>query len=110
MKWPRSQSFSPPWSESCWWSVLQNLWQSFARLCKILWRTARPLTILLLACGPGCGTRIILVPSGDPVQIREDLEASVWTFDATGTRVPGRTKIPAGWYALPDSPRPHTPP
>lgn len=110
MRWPRSQTFSPPWSESFWYSVLRNSWHWCVSLCKILWRRARHLLILLLVSAPGCGTRIILVPSGDPIQLREEIEADVWVFDAAGTRVPGRTKIPTGWYTLPASPRPQKAP
>ena len=61
------------------------------------------LLVALLAalCLTGCGTRTILVPPGDPVQIREPVKARVWVFDARGERAPGEVTLPAGWYALP---------
>ena len=51
----------------------------------------------------GCvPTKTVLVKPGDPVRIREDTPANVWTRDASGTWVESRVTIPAGWYALPD--------
>jgi hypothetical protein len=63
------------------------------------------LTIFVLALGivsVGCVTRVVVVPTGDPVQIRREVKADVWIFDSKGQRTPATVKIPAGWYALPD--------
>jgi len=58
------------------------------------------LVILLL---PGCGTRIIYVPSGEPVRLRETIRnAKVWVLDADGKPVAGRMDLPEGWFCLPD--------
>ena len=62
------------------------------------------LAALTLACLPltGCGTRTILVRSGDPVQLRQDVrDVPVWVFDKDGNRVESRATLPAGWYAVP---------
>lgn len=64
------------------------------------------LMILLSAFAPGCGTRVILIPPGAPVQLREPLPAKVWVFDAKQVRAPGDVTLPAGWYCLPDPGRP----
>ena len=57
------------------------------------------LPILLLA---GCGARMIYVPHGTPVRLRETVEdVKVWVKDADGEPVPGRMDLPEGWYALP---------
>lgn len=58
-------------------------------------------TIGLLAC-LGCQTKVILVPSGDPVLLAESVRVKVYAFDAQGNLSgPAKVKIPAGWYALP---------
>ena len=58
-------------------------------------------TIGLLAC-LGCQTRVIMVPSGDPVLLAEPVRAKVYAFDREGNMSgPATVKIPAGWYALP---------
>jgi len=55
----------------------------------------------LLAC-LGCQTKVILVPSGDPVLLAEPVRAKVYSFDSNGTMSgPATVQIPAGWYALP---------
>ena len=61
------------------------------------------LMILLSGFATSCApTRTVLVPSGDPVQLRHPVKADVWTFDKDGNRVPGQMVIPEGWYFLPD--------
>lgn len=59
-------------------------------------------TVLMLTSA-GCATRVILVPSGDPVRLAEPVKARVWVPDASGKMVWSQNKvlIPAGWYALP---------
>jgi len=59
------------------------------------------LTLPLLAGCLRLGTRTVLVPPGDPVQIREPVKARVWVFDAQGQRAASEVELPAGWYALP---------
>lgn len=51
----------------------------------------------------GCATRVILVPSGEPVRLAEDVKARVWVVDQNGNSVMSQNKvvIPSGWYALP---------
>jgi hypothetical protein len=66
------------------------------RLSRTIW------LIALLDC-LGCQmTKVVLVPSGDPVLLAEPTRASVYAFDKAGNLVgPSTVKIPAGWYALP---------
>lgn len=56
-----------------------------------------------LAMTSGCSTRVILVPSGDPVRLAEPVRARIFVLDAAGHSVlsQNRVTIPAGWYALP---------
>jgi len=58
--------------------------------------------IALLAC-LGCQmTKVVLVPSGDPVMLAKPVKASVYGFDKDKNLVgPSTVIIPAGWYALP---------
>ena len=57
---------------------------------------------VLLTC-LGCQvTRVVLVPSGDPVMLAEPVKASVYGFDSDKKLVgPSRVVLPAGWYVLP---------
>jgi hypothetical protein len=65
------------------------------KLSSLIWLIALPLFL-------GCQTKVILVPSGDPVLLAEPVRASVYAFDKAGNLVgPSTVKIPAGWYALP---------
>ena len=68
------------------------------------WGTARlvclSLAVLLLL--PGCGTRTVYVPPGEPVRLRETIpNAKVWVLDSSGRPVAGVMDLPAGWYCLP---------
>lgn len=55
----------------------------------------------LLAC-LGCQTRVVLVPSGDPVMLAKPVRASVYAFDKDKKLVgPSKVTLPAGWYVLP---------
>ena len=62
-------------------------------------------TTLLLALPifPGCQmTRVVLVPSGDPVMLAKPTKASVYGFDSDKKLVgPSTVVLPAGWYVLP---------
>ena len=67
-------------------------------LSKMIWLAA------LLIC-LGCQvTRVVLVPSGDPVMLARPTKASVYAFDADKKLVgPSTVTLPAGWYVLPKS-------
>jgi hypothetical protein len=66
------------------------------RLSKTIWLVA------LLDC-LGCQmTKVVLVPSGDPVMLAKPVKASVYGFDSNKKLVgPSNVTLPAGWYALP---------
>jgi hypothetical protein len=58
---------------------------------------------LAFVCLPGCGTRTIFVPDGDPARLREPVKNTpVWVMGADGKPVAAKMTIPAGWYCLPD--------
>jgi hypothetical protein len=64
-------------------------------LSSLIWLLALPICL-------GCRTKVVLVPSGDPIMLAEPTRASVYAFDRDGKLVgPSTVKIPAGWYALP---------
>jgi hypothetical protein len=47
-------------------------------------------------------TKVVLVPSGDPVMLAKPTKASVYGFDSNKKLVgPSTVVLPAGWYALP---------
>ena len=47
-------------------------------------------------------TRVVLVPSGDPVMLAKPTKASVYGFDKDKKLVgPSTVTLPAGWYVLP---------
>ncbi len=66
------------------------------RLSRTIW------LIALLDC-LGCQmTKVVLVPSGDPVMLAKPVKASVYAFDANKKLVgPSKVELPAGWYVLP---------
>jgi len=66
------------------------------RLSRTIW------LIALLDC-LGCQmTKVVLVPSGDPVMLAKPTRASVYAFDADKKLVgPSQVILPAGWYVLP---------
>ena len=68
------------------------------RLSKTIW------LVVLLDC-LGCQmTRVVLVPSGDPVMLAKPTKASVYGFDSNKKLVgPSTVTLPAGWYVLPKS-------
>lgn len=65
-------------------------------------KTVRLLTICALGLLPACGTRVVIVRKGDPVQLAAPVKAKVWVYDKNGERIPSKATIPEGWYALPD--------
>ena len=47
-------------------------------------------------------TKVVLVPSGDPVMLARPTKASVYGFDSNKKLVgPSKVTLPAGWYVLP---------
>jgi H+/gluconate symporter-like permease len=64
---------------------------------------SRMIWLLVLPICLGCQvTRVVLVPSGDPVMLAKPVKASVYAFDADKKLVgPSRVTLPAGWYVLP---------
>jgi hypothetical protein len=67
------------------------------RLSRTIW------LIALLDC-LGCQTKVVLVPSGDPVMLAKPVKASVYGFDSNKKLVgPSTVVLPAGWYVLPKS-------
>lgn len=59
--------------------------------------------LALTLMSAGCASRVILVPSGEPVRLAEPVKARVWVLDSAGKSVKSQNRvlIPAGWYALP---------
>ena len=70
--------------------------EKLPRLSRTIW------LIALLDC-LGCQmTKVVLVPSGDPVMLAKPTRASVYGFDSNKKLVgPSTVVLPAGWYALP---------
>ena len=70
--------------------------EKLPRLSRTIW------LIALLDC-LGCQmTKVVLVPSGDPVMLAEPTRASVYGFDSNKKLVgPSTVVLPAGWYVLP---------
>ena len=66
------------------------------RFSKMIWLA------VLLTC-LGCQqTKVVLVPSGDPVMLAKPVKASVYGFDKDKKLVgPSQVILPAGWYVLP---------
>lgn len=70
--------------------------EKLPRLSRTIW------LIALLDC-LGCQmTKVVLVPSGDPVMLAKPTRASVYGFDSNKKLVgPSTVVLPAGWYVLP---------
>jgi len=66
------------------------------KISKLIWLGALPIFL-------GCQmTKVVLVPSGDPVMLAKPVRASVYAFDANKKLVgPSKVTLPAGWYVLP---------
>ncbi|HOX08391.1 MAG TPA: hypothetical protein PK280_18495 [Planctomycetota bacterium] len=64
-------------------------------------RSLAIVALLFIAC-LGCGARVIVVPEGEPVRLREPVKAKVWVADKDGREVPAVVVLPAGWWALAD--------
>ena len=66
-------------------------------LSRMIWLAVLPIYL-------GCQTKVVLVPSGDPVMLAKPVKASVYAFDADKKLVgPSKVTLPAGWYVLPKS-------
>ena len=65
-------------------------------LSKMIWLAVLP---IFLGCQQ---TKVVLVPSGDPVMLAKPVKASVYGFDSNKKLVgPSTVTLPAGWYVLP---------
>ena len=63
---------------------------------------SRMIWLLVLPIFLGCQTKVVLVPSGDPVMLAKPTRASVYGFDSNKKLVgPSNVTLPAGWYVLP---------
>jgi hypothetical protein len=65
-------------------------------LSRMIWLAVLPICL-------GCQmTKVVLVPSGDPVMLAQPVKASVYGFDKDKKLVgPSKVVLPAGWYVLP---------
>ena len=63
---------------------------------RLIWLAVLPIFL-------GCQmTKVVLVPSGDPVMLARPAKASVYSFDSNKKLVgPSKVVLPAGWYVLP---------
>lgn len=61
------------------------------------------IALITLASSCGCGTRVVMVPHGEPVRLAESVKARVWVKGADGVSVRSKNRITLaeGWYALP---------
>ncbi len=66
---------------------------------------SRMIWLAVLLTSLGCQqTKVVLVPSGDPVMLAKPTTASVYSFNSNKKLVgPSRVVLPAGWYVLPKS-------
>jgi hypothetical protein len=63
---------------------------------RMIWLAVLP---IFLGCQQ---TKVVLVPSGDPVMLAQPVKASVYGFDSNKKLVgPSKVVLPAGWYVLP---------
>ena len=65
-------------------------------ISRMIWLAVLPICL-------GCQmTKVVLVPSGDPVMLARPTKASVYGFDSEKKLVgPSTVTLPAGWYVLP---------
>jgi len=68
----------------------------------------RTLAVFALGSIAGCGTSVLVVPQGTPVQLAEPVKAHVFVVQKDGTKIKSanRVEIPAGWWAadVPEDP------
>lgn len=67
------------------------------------------LVVSVIGSMTGCGTTVVFVPQGTPVQLAEPVRAHVFVVQKDGTRIRSANKveIPAGWWAadVPEEPQ-----
>ena len=74
----------------------------FGMRSRIRWKMALVVMICGIVCLSGCGRRVVLVPPGEPVRLRQTVKKTkIWAADKNGTEVPGEVDLPEGWYAVP---------
>ena len=75
-----------------------------SNMAKLL-TNSRLIWLAVLLTSLGCQmTKVVLVPSGDPVMLAKPTKASVYGFDSNKKLVgPSTVTLPAGWYVLPKS-------
>ena len=79
-----------------------ELRERLRRKVRRTWRLGILLLLVVLLL-PGCGTRTIYVPSGEPVRLRETIRgAKIWVLDKDGKPVAGIMDLAEGWYVLGD--------
>jgi len=71
-------------------------------MAKLL-NPSRMIWLLVLPICLGCQqTKVVLVPSGDPVMLAKPVKASVYGFVSDKKQVgPSKVVLLAGWYVLP---------
>ena len=66
-----------------------------------LWMLTAILIFVILFAS-GCGRRVVLVPSGEPVRLAEPVRAYVYVkIDGKWVKGANRVTLPEGWYCLP---------
>lgn len=69
---------------------------------QIPWKMVLVAMLFGSVCLSGCGRRVVLVPPGEPVRLRQTVKkAKIWAADKNGVEVPGEVDLPEGWYAVP---------
>jgi hypothetical protein len=61
-------------------------------------------SLALSVCLVGCHPRAVLIPSGEPVRLAEDVKVHVYVEGDDGRRVKSQNQVTLhqGWWALPD--------
>lgn len=67
-------------------------------------KTAGAMLLAAAALSSGCEHRVVLVPTGEPVQLAEPVKARIYVRTQDGQRIrsDNRVTIPEGYWALPD--------
>ena len=68
-----------------------------------LWKLIA-IALVVIALLSGCGgTRTVLIPPGEPVQLAEPVKARVYvTVEGRRIRSESPVTLPEGWWCLPD--------
>ncbi len=68
-----------------------------------VWKMVLAATICATVCLTGCATRVVVVPTGEPVRLRQTVrQVKVWVADKDGVEIPAEIDLPEGWWCLPD--------